>query len=72
MRDADIELDDVSGKILKTLETLKQARLYDLARICGVSQLTVQRRLKELLLANLVVKNGNTKGVRYALPETKN
>lgn len=72
MRDADIELDDVSGKILKTLETLKQARPYDLARICGVSQPTVQRRLKELLLANLVVKNGNTKGVRYALPETKN
>jgi hypothetical protein len=69
--DAEMELDDVSTQILKTLSLRGQARPCDLARYCAVSQPTVQRRLKELLLANLIVKHGNTKGVTYALPKTE-
>jgi len=69
--DAEVELDEVSTQILKTLSSLGQARPCDLARICSVSQPTAQRRLKVLLLANLIVKHGNTKGVTYALPKTE-
>lgn len=65
------ESDEVSEQILKTLQSRGHARPSDLARLCRVSQPTVQRRLKELLLAELIVKHGNTKGVTYALPKTE-
>lgn len=71
LRDAEVDLDDVSTQILKTLKLVGQARPCDLSKYCAVSQPTVQRRLKELLLANLIVKRGNTKGVTYALPKTE-
>lgn len=71
LRDTKVELDDISKQILKTLQLLGLARPCDLARHCAVSQPTVQRRLKELRLANLIVKYGNTKGVSYALPKTE-
>lgn len=71
LRDAELELDEVSNQILKTLKSLGAARPCDLSKNCGVSQPTIQRRLKELLLAKLIVKHGNTKGVTYALPKTK-
>lgn len=63
------ELDAVSEKILKALHSRSHARPSDLARLCRVSQPTVQRRLKDLLLVELIAKHGNTKGVSYALPE---
>jgi len=71
LQDAEVELDDVSKQILKTLRSLGHARPCDLSKYCAVSQPTVQRRLKDLLLANLIVKHGNTKGVTYALPKTE-
>lgn len=71
LRNAEVALDDVSKKILKTLSSVGQARPCDLSKYCGVSQPTIQRRLKELLLAKLIVKHGNTKGVTYALPKTE-
>lgn len=70
-QDAEVELDEVSKQILKTLRSLGQARPCDLSKYCAVSQPTVQRRLKELLLAELIAKQGNTKGVCYALPKTE-
>jgi hypothetical protein len=71
LQDAEVELDGVSKQILKTLRSLGQARPCDLSRYCAVSQPTIQRRLKELLLAKLIAKQGNTKGVCYALPKTE-
>lgn len=71
LQDAEVDLDDVSKQILKTLRALGHARPCDLSKYCGVSQPTIQRRLKELLLAKLIVKHGNTKGVTYALPKTE-
>lgn len=67
----EVELDEVSKQILKTLRSAGQARPCDLARMSGISQPTIQRRLKELRLANLIVKHGKTKGVTYALPKTE-
>ena len=70
-QDPEVELDEVSKQILRTLRTLGQARPCDLSKYCAVSQPTIQRRLKELLLASLIAKHGNTKGVSYALPKTE-
>lgn len=71
VQDTEVDLDDVSKQILKALRSVGQTRPCDLSKYCGVSQPTIQRRLKELLLANLIVKYGNTKGVTYALPKTE-
>jgi predicted HTH transcriptional regulator len=70
-QNAEVDLDDVSKQILKALTSVGQARPCDLSKYCGVSQPTIQRRLKALLLAKLIVKHGNTKGVTYALPKTE-
>ncbi|NBB79770.1 MAG: MarR family transcriptional regulator [Verrucomicrobia bacterium] len=65
------DLTDNQVIILKTLAQLGASKPSTISQACQLSQPTVQRQLKNLLLANLIEKRGRTRGVRYALPKTE-
>lgn len=59
-----------TSKVLVSLVELGPSKPSQIASSTGLSQPTVQRLLKKLLVARKITKSGRTRGVRYALPKT--
>lgn len=65
------ELSPKEEQILAGLDVIGPANPASLATYCRIPLPTLQRNLKSLLKRGLITKEGQTRGVRYALPRHK-